>query len=93
MAPRITLPPGPDGLSMGRARAARRCPNGPASLRYALTPWGQAGTLRTRRAFTLVEIILAAAIIALLVNVTPEEYGLDREDDDPKPFDLDVSGY
>jgi prepilin-type N-terminal cleavage/methylation domain-containing protein len=37
-------------------------------LRYALTPWGQAGTLRTRRAFTLVEIILAAAIIALLAG-------------------------
>jgi len=50
------------------ARAARRCPNGPANLKYALTPWGHAGTLRTRRAFTLVEIILAAAIIALLAG-------------------------
>jgi len=145
MAPRITLPAGPDGLSGRRACAARRCPNGLAKLRYALiripinsradimfcpatgrgkgtgseaacfssrrclsprfagrtgttpgtgtaeqhggasplrrcrpkareltgpriTPWGRAGTPRTRRAFTLVEIVLAAAIIALLAG-------------------------
>ncbi len=64
MAPRITLPPGPDELSRRQACAAGRCPKAAARSRYALT-----GTLRTRRAFTLVEIILAAAIIALLAGM------------------------
>ena len=34
-----------------------------------------------------------AAMLALLKDVTPEEYELDRRDDDPEMFDLDLSDY